>query len=228
MKIAYSNELHDKSAERTIASAKAIVPIVYDIVRPQSVVDIGCGHGYWLREFDQMGSVEIRGVDGDYITPNSLVIPSAHFTATDLNTPLVVDRRYDLAMSIEVAEHLAPCSSKHFVSSLCKLSDTVLFSAAIPGQPGHCHINPNWPYYWADLFKDHGYTAIDFIRPLIWHMEDLLLCHRQNIILFVSDELAKTEKWSVMPRLNCLTLIDYDTIKHLLSRRESIKRVFRK
>ena len=162
MKVAYSNELHDQSAERTISSAKAIAPLVYNVVKPNSVIDIGCGHGYWLREFELLGTREIMGVDGDYISKNSLVISPSYFTSYDLNTPLPVERQYDLAMSIEVAEHLNPESSNHFVESLCKLSSIVLFSAAIPGQSGHCHINAHWPDYWADKFRKQGFTGYDW------------------------------------------------------------------
>ena len=228
MKVAYSNDLHDQSAERTISSAKVIAPLVYNVVKPNSVIDIGCGHGYWLREFQLLGTSEIQGIDGDYISKDSLAIPPSKFTAYDLNTPLIVERQYDLAMSIEVAEHLNPESSNHFVESLCKLSNIVLFSAAIPGQPGHCHINANWPDFWADKFSQHGYTGFDFIRPQIWHKEELLLCHRQNVVIYVHCSIAQTDKWKHLPTLNCLTLIDIDSIKYLLGPRESAKRILRR
>ena len=228
MKVAYSNELHDQSAERTISSARAIAPLVYNVVKPNSVIDIGCGHGHWLREFQLLGTRVIHGIDGDYISKDSLAISPSSFTAYDLNSPLKVESHYDLAISIEVAEHLNPKSSDHFVESLCKLSNIILFSAAIPGQPGHCHINANWPDFWANRFGQHGYIGFDFIRPKIWHKEELLLCHRQNIVMYVHQSIAHNDIWNTIPKLNCLTLIDVDTIKSLLTLRESTKRIIKR
>ena len=71
----------------------------------------------------------------------ALAIPRECFSAVDLNKSFEVDRRFDLAMSMEVAEHLVPESSANFVRSLTRLSDIVLFSAAVPGQGGTNHIN---------------------------------------------------------------------------------------
>jgi hypothetical protein len=52
-------------------------------------------------------------------------------------------------VSLEVAEHLQPKRSASFVADLVALAPAVLFSAAIPGQPGTDHINPRWQDEWA-------------------------------------------------------------------------------
>jgi len=226
MTIAYSNELHDRSRERGYTSARVIAPFVYDLIKPASVVDVGCGHGYWLKTFELLGAGQVLGIDGEYIDRKKLEIPEDRFMSMDLNDPKPVGFRVDLAISIEVAEHLTPQAAAPFVSFLCRLSPCVLFSAAIPGQPGHCHINPQWPAYWAELFKAQGYVALDCIRPRVWHEDSLMLCHRQNMLLYVHESLAGNKVFGSLPRMNCLTLIDHDVLQQLLCTRASLQRMW--
>lgn len=60
---------------------------------------------------------------------------------------MTFNRRFDLAMTIEVAEHLTPVRADSFVEDLTRLSDVVLFSAAIPAQGGINHVNEQWQSY---------------------------------------------------------------------------------
>jgi hypothetical protein len=119
-----------------------------------------------------------------------LVIDEAEFVDDDLaGEPRPETRtRYDLAISLEVAEHLPPTAAAGFVSLLADLSDFVLFSAAVPGQGGVGHVNEQWPDYWISLFAGHGYSCLDVIRKRIWDDESIPLWYRQNILLFVRDE----------------------------------------
>lgn len=91
----------------------------------------------------------------------ALAIPRECFAAVDLNKAFEADRRFDLAISMEVAEHLAPEISANFVRSLTRLSDIVLFSAAVPGRGGTNHINEQWPSYWSNLFRNENFEVVD-------------------------------------------------------------------
>ena len=150
------------------SSAQVIVPQIMEWFSPASVIDLGCGMGEWLAVFQSAGVREIQGVDGDHIDRNQLAIPATAFRAHDFSTPYGESRRYDLAMSVEVAEHLSPEQGSAFVRSLTELSDVVLFSAAVPHQAGSQHVNCQWPAYWSRLFSQRGYLAIDAIRTRIW------------------------------------------------------------
>ena len=108
---------------------------VFGLIRPASVVDIGCGTGAWLGLFKACGA-QVHGYDGDYVNRDMLVIEQEEFTPYDLSEKIPVDRRYDMAMSLEVAEHLDAGCADRFVADLTQFSDVVLFSAAIPGQGG--------------------------------------------------------------------------------------------
>lgn len=164
-------------------SARDILPLVLDVVKPASVIDIGCGTGNWLLVAHELGVRDILGIDGPWVKAQ-LAIPPENFVEHDLSTPLKLDRRFDLALSLEVAEHLPASAAQVFVQSLCDAADVVVFSAAIPGQGGRHHINERWPAYWAELFADLRYDCYDFLRPKIWTNSRITWHYAQNSLIF--------------------------------------------
>ncbi len=172
---------------RELASAqesdREVLPLVLDVVKPSSVVDIGCGTGNWLSIATELGVADILGVDGLWVK-QQLVIPPANFVAHDLATPLKLNRRFDLALSLEVAEHLPASAATVFVENLCAAADVIVFSAAIPGQGGRRHVNEQWPAYWADIFHEQRYECYDFLRPRIWNNPRAAWHYAQNSLIF--------------------------------------------
>ena len=172
-------------------SANVLVPLIMELVRPSSVVDVGCGLGTWLEVFSELGVNEILGIDSVSVDPGKLAIRGDQFVAHDLKEPIRLARRFDLALSLEVAEHLPEESAAVFVDSLTGLAPLVLFSAAIPSQAGIDHVNEQWPEYWAEHFDRRGYVTVDCIRKKVWQNENVERWYVQNILLFVSkDRLA--------------------------------------
>jgi SAM-dependent methyltransferase len=182
----YTREFFVAQAPGSLVSARVIVPIVMNVVGPHSVVDLGCGTGSWLSVFAEHGVVDSVGIDGHYVDTSALLIPRARFIAHDLRKSLTLDRQFDLAISLEVAEHLPDSSADPFVTSLVQLAPVVLFSAAVPGQGGIRHLNERWPSYWASRFAEHHYLAVDAIRPRVWENELVAWWYAQNTLLFVS------------------------------------------
>lgn len=168
-------------------SASGVVPLVLEFVEPASVVDVGCGLGAWLATFAEHGVTDVAGVDGPWVPRGLLAISTDHFTEADLEIGFPdLNRRFDLAVSLEVAEHLSADRAADFVAYLTRLTDVVLFSAAIPGQRGRDHRNEQWPGYWGTLFAEHGFIAVDALRPRIWEMDEVAWWYRQNVLFFVS------------------------------------------
>src|ERR1700685_413165 len=142
-------DLHGSDHPVSGPSAGIAVPLILGITGAASVVDVGCGAGNWIVAFQNAGVRDYFGVDGVHIPPETLRFPVARFLAHDLTTPLRLDRRFDLAISLEVAEHLPESAAAVFVKSLTDAADIVVFSAAIPLQSGPGHVNEQWPPYWA-------------------------------------------------------------------------------
>lgn len=173
-------ELQQKAVEN---SPQAVIPILLEYIpRPASVVDVGCGTGEWLAEFKKSGA-DVLGLDGDYVSTSNLRIAPEEFVATDLTQPIVCPRQFDLALCLEVAEHLPKRFAARLVASLCQLAPNVLFSAALPGQGGTHHVNEQWPQYWQALFRGCGYEMQDVIRGRIWENGAVAPWYRQNIFL---------------------------------------------
>ena len=127
----------------------------------------------------------IRGYDGGDATPEQMQIPLECFERIDLTAPPSVTRRYDIALSLEVAEHLPAHSAESFVKFLTDLSDVVVFSAAIPGQGGTDHINERPTSYWQALFAARGYDLSNVLRSRLWHKDAVEPFYRQNMVLAV-------------------------------------------
>ena len=180
----YTNEFFQSVQDGARRSAKVVVPLVLQWVRPSSIIDVGCGQGAWLAEFRELGVTDALGVDGDYVDRQRLEIPAECFQARDLSQPLNLTRRFDLAMSLEVAEHLPSQAADGFIESLTRLAPIVLFSAAIPHQGGTHHINEQWPGYWAKRFAQHDYFPIDCFRRRIWHNANVEWWYAQNMFFY--------------------------------------------
>ena len=101
------------------------------------------------------------------------------------NPPSPLGRRYDLAVCLEVAEHLSPAAATGFVDSLVAHADHILFSAAVPFQGGHHHLNEQLLSYWIAHFARHDYIPLDLFRARLWIDQSIPWWLRQNLILFV-------------------------------------------
>lgn len=190
----YNQDFYSNRHFSTKYAAETILSKVIDVYPSiTSAVDIGCGVGTWLSVLKQQGVSDIQGVDGPWVENVHLEIPTECFRSYDFQCSEIdfsFNRRYDLAICLEVAEHVDISKSKIFVQNLIKLSDVILFSAAIPGQGGLGHVNEQWPSFWVSLFEEHGYSVRDILRQKIWNDDKIPLWYRQNIMIFVSKEIT--------------------------------------
>lgn len=182
----YTDNFYQSRAAGSLSSAEQIAPLVCELVRPRSVIDVGCGTGEWLWVFQQHGAVEIKGIDGPWVDEAKLRIRPEDFICWDLSTPYEhTGERYDLAISLEVAEHLPVKRAADFVGMLTQVAPVVLFSAAVPQQGGTGHLNEQWQSYWVEKFSKFGYLAIDCLRAKIWNSPEVKFWYAQNTLLFV-------------------------------------------
>src|SRR5262245_37866680 len=97
----YDEAFFEQVDREGLASARVIVPLVRELVSCDSVVDVGCGHGAWLRVFQEHGASRVVGYDGPYIDPTRLLIPADCFHKVDLARPFEIQDRFDLAVCLE-------------------------------------------------------------------------------------------------------------------------------
>ena len=190
----YSPEFFAGLVEGSSRSAAVVVPLLLSLLPVKSVIDVGCGVGPWAAEFQANGVSDIWGVDGDYVDRSQLRIPSDRFLARDLTKPIQFDRTFDLAVCLEVAEHLPESRARGLVVDLASLAPCVLFSAAIPGQGGTNHINEQYLSYWINLFQTQGYEGVDPIRPRVLGNDLVQWWYQQNIVMFIDRKSSLLSK----------------------------------
>lgn len=128
----YTREFFQLHRDGSRRSAEVTVPLLIERFEPRSVVDVGCGTGIWLSVFREHGVADILGIDGPWLSASQRDVPAASFREWNLIEPLGLGRSFDLALCLEVAEHLPEEAADRFVESLTALAPVIVFSAAIP------------------------------------------------------------------------------------------------
>ena len=182
----YDKDFFDYLNTGSLRSAKVIVPILKEYLDSESVLDVGCGQGAWLSVWKKEGVIDVYGVDGDYVDAGNLLINNNEFMPIDLKNDFNLDRKFNLVMSLEVAEHIPEQQATIFINNLVRHGDAILFSAATKGQGGDHHVNEQDYDYWRQIFSQHGYYPFDFIRHDLKKLKNIEPWYRYNILLYVS------------------------------------------
>jgi len=180
-----------------LTTPREVVPVIMDLVKPTSVLDVGCGLGTWLKAFEEHGVRDVLGLDGDHVDQSLLKISTDKFRTQDLTKRWDLGRKFDLVISLEVAEHLDARAADLFVEMLVNHGNTILFSAAVPRQGGQNHVNEQWPAYWQEKFKKHGFYFHDVVRSKVWFNNNVQWWYSQNMFLV-------TREPSTQPILNAI------------------------
>lgn len=187
----YNRQFFETRQDLARQSAERATAWLMELLAPRSVVDVGCGTAGWLAAFRRRGVSEILGMDGDWVPRDQLEVPANQFRVVDLHGTLEITGRYDLAICLEVAEHISTPAGDALVRVLSAAAPVVLFSAAIPHQGGTGHINEQWPEYWIERFEREGMIAIDCFRPRFWNDEQMAWWYAQNALFFVNPRASE-------------------------------------
>jgi len=220
----YNDAFFAGREETATRSASVVVPFVLGMVASvRSVVDVGCGTGSWLAEFGRCGVPVIKGYDGGPPDLSQLQIPAGCFERTNLADPPAVAMRYDLAICLEVGEHLPAHSAPRLIKFPTDLSDIILFSAALPGQGGVGHINEQPLSYWRALFAQYGYVICDEIRPQVWNDGRIAYWYRQNIVLAVRLGTPVASSFRAMGDRDLVDVVHPELLAQLRMRKQKRK-----
>lgn len=149
----YDRRFFNNTIKLESQSAAAAVKILIKYFAPKSVIDIGCGVGIYLAEFEK-NQVAILGFDGSPAAVSGSLV-NGKIKLHDLCQPLNLNRQFDLCLCLEVAEHLEEACAPILVNSLAGAAPTIVFTAATPGQGtvDIGHINEQPFEYWLKLFR---------------------------------------------------------------------------
>jgi len=177
---------HDRN-QHSLTGAKIALDRFLSMLKATSLLDVGAGKGNWLAAALQIGVHDVLGLDGVPPENRELFVDSSLIKTVDLTQPVYLNRKFDIALCLEVAEHLDAGSAHTLVETLCTHSDQVVFSAACPGQRGQHHVNCQWPAFWQQLFNARGFACFDSLRWAIWDESRIEPWYRQNVFLARKD-----------------------------------------
>ena len=186
----YGEQYYQKRKEgQWRTDAQNIAKALDNVFSPASVIDLGCAIGMSLEYFYQNG-IEVCGVEGNSMALEHAAIPSEKIDLHDLREPYHPSKQYNLATCFEVAEHIPARFSDELVDSLCRSSNTVVMTAAPPGQVGTHHVNLQPREYWIDKFAERGYThEKDAVTELREHISvERMEWIEDNLFVFVAEE----------------------------------------
>jgi len=183
----YEDGFFNNEDRLAFKSAKIIVPYILKHIKLKSVLDVGCGTGSWLSVFQKHGINLVCGLDS-HRKYKYLRISRNAFRFQNFEKMIEIPEKYDLTISLEVAEHISPSQSQRFVDDLCKISNIVIFSAATPGQGGENHINENDLEYWRNLFRINGYYTYDLLRKQFDSNFNIAPWYRFNTLIYANKE----------------------------------------
>lgn len=184
-KYKHTTNVHNLTAPREI------VKEILKHFSPLSVIDLWCWLWTFVKVFQENG-VNALGIDGTWVNKKDLFIDEKYFEERDLEKEQDFWKKFDLAISFEVAEHLSESAAESFVKTIISASDCVLFAAALPLQGGQNHINEQSPIYWERLFNKYGYEFHDVFRHIFWNNDKIFRWYKQNMFLV-------TKKWFKIP-----------------------------
>lgn len=184
----YRDIVEDSAKESAVKISKSIV----DELAPERVIDVGCGTGALLEALRNKGcdvfGLEYSKAGLNYCATRGLPVKSFDIR-TDTFTP---EEPFNLAVSMEVAEHLPESSADQYISLLTNLAEVVVFTAATPGQGGLDHINEQPHSYWISKFAEKGFNYHreqsklwrqdwkDSSTVSSWYYQNLMIFERQS------------------------------------------------
>ncbi len=188
----YDDDFYAQNQRAGLEFNKWFVPLLCEVFEFKSLIDVGCGTGHCLLAFQQSGISDVYGMEGSPFAFKHLLVAERLVARHDLRQPYTFNRRWDIAISIEVAEHIDDVDTANYVKILCNAADTVVITAAPLGQGGTLHINEHSREWWAKKFLVESFHFDpESTRKMVAGMEKakagnipIASCYATNIMAF--------------------------------------------
>lgn len=152
----YDASFYEETRERKLESFRRVAAILARHLAFDTVLDIGCGTGLLIAELKKIGK-DVLGCEISEAAISGAPRDVTVFQA-DAARPIRVNRRFDLVVCIEVAEHIQRRHSRRLVENCTSLGGQICFTAAPAGQGGVGHINLRPHSFWIELFARRGFV----------------------------------------------------------------------
>ena len=171
-----------------VDSAETISQSILNDLGPNTVVDVGCGTGALLEALRTRGcqvfGLEYSTAALQYCKERELDVQKFDLESENL----VEDRTFDVAISMEVGEHLPEKTADRYVDLITRLSNVIVFTAATPGQGGDDHVNEQPHSYWISKFQSLGF-AYDESLSIRWRnswrgTDNVASFYHRNLMIF--------------------------------------------
>ena len=139
---------------------KEFKDIVFEMYEPESIVDVGCGTGDFLKPFLDEGT-NILGIDGSKNCFENRKIPEEKLLVRDLRFESLNIGNFDVCLCMEVAEHIEEKYSNRLIKVVTEASKNVIFTAATPGQGGVDHVNEKPREWWIEKFRNENFYYME-------------------------------------------------------------------
>lgn len=162
---------------------RGVADKIIDYFSPKSILDAGCANGYLVRAFRERG-VEAWGIDISSFAINSApaeIRPYLNVQSITDPLPESFPKKFDIAITIEVLEHLFPEDGAKAIERLCSYADNVLFSSTHDDIEDKMHVNVQLPEYWAKEFAKNSFYR-DLIQPVDFISPQAMLFKKQNSV----------------------------------------------
>lgn len=175
-----------------VRSSGTIAHSIVTEFQAKRVIDVGCGTGALLEALRSRGC-EVCGLEYSAVALEYCRSRQLDVEKFDLEHDSVDGRGpFDVAVSMEVAEHLPQSVADRYVSLLTRLSRVIVFTAATPGQGGADHVNEQPPEYWIGKFRQQGFEYAEALTHR-WRAGwkaagDVEAWYHQNLLVFVGSE----------------------------------------
>jgi 2-polyprenyl-3-methyl-5-hydroxy-6-metoxy-1,4-benzoquinol methylase len=167
--------------------AKVMAASIRREFAPRTVVDLGCGTGALLEALQAEG-LQVLGLENSAAALDICRARGLRVRKMNVESDVLeIGETFDLAVSMEVAEHLPATVADRYVNFLTSLSDVVVFTGAPPGQGGTDHVNEQPQAYWVAKFVARSFLHLEDVSAQWrdeWKAGGVASWYYRNVMVF--------------------------------------------